>query len=107
MNKMYFITSMTHGPIDKNWRTRTHGYFDNLERAIKAVEINEGGLDECLYDFVVIEPIPPGIYGFLDNDIDKDETIWYKWIHPKNEHGRWEKCERPEEFRHCCNFSIG
>jgi hypothetical protein len=100
----YFITTLTSGPINRNFKSRTHGYFEKLEDAIAAVEINCGGLDECLYDFCVIEPCPPGIYGFLENDLDKDETIWYKWNHPKGEHGRWEKCDRPDEFKNICNF---
>jgi len=100
----YFITAMTAGPITKNWQSHTFGYYSKLEDALTAVEKNYGGMDECLYDYIVIEPIPPGIYGFLQNDIDKDETIWYKWVHPENEFGRWERCERPEVYKHICSF---
>lgn len=96
----YFITTLTSNPFG----SRTHGYFSSLEKAIDAVERNVGGMDECLYSYCVIEPCPEGIYGFLQNKLDKDETIWYKWVHPEKENGHWEKCERPEEYKNICSF---
>lgn len=90
----FFVTAIAFYP--KNPRhnkpfktTRTFGHFPTLEQARNAVENNDGSMDECLYNFLVIEEIGYGIYASINNE-EKDET-WYKWEHPK-----WVPMSKPD-----------
>lgn len=112
---MYFITAMTNGPITKDWRSRTFGYFKTLDRALLAVEKNEGEMFECLYTRLVIEPLPEGIYPSVIKD-NTNDNLWFKWVHdggkpdpelPNLIIGQWQRIEKcPEEFKHICGFAM-
>lgn len=79
---------------------RCMGWFPNLEGAILAVEKNQGGLDECLYDYLVIERIQPGIQIFAK------ALQWYLWESGKP--GHWTLCNPPEQgYVHKCNWGMG
>jgi len=51
---------------------------------------------ECLYDYIVIEKIQPGIHSLTD----KEE--WYKWDDKK-----WIPCDKPSEFLGVTNWALG
>ena len=58
----FFVTAIAYYPedtekkYDKPYkRTSTFGHWPNFEGAQRAVSINEGGMDECLYNYLVIE----------------------------------------------------
>lgn len=77
--------------------TRVFGYYGTLKQAIEAVKDNRGGMDECLYQWIVIEEIPEGIHA------STIEEYWFEWIAQ-----RWQPIEqKPERFRSIVNFGIG
>ena len=92
---MYFLTAII---SDEKFRRnkRTFGYALDLVTAMDYVERNEGSMCECLYDYLLIEKIGPGIHP------EAEQVAWYKWEHPK-----WVKCETPIEFDGIVNFAIG
>lgn len=67
---------------------RTFGYFEDLARALLAVERNEQDLHECAYTWCVVERVGPGIHaGALT-----DESWWFQWDF---EGRRWTPATRP------------
>ena len=77
-------------------KSRTVGWFPNLEMAKQSVLNNTGDIYEGCYIYCVIVEVGPGIYPFPP----KSET-WYRW--DKEEYG---EIEKPiEHIRN--NFGIG
>ena len=80
---MYFITCFLKYEIDSRTgvpnigSTRTFGYYNDRDTAIKMVEINNLDIQERLYDYAVIEYIPEGLYNFAE------ERIFFKWNEEK------------------------
>lgn len=94
MNKIYTITSITK---DKK-NSRCFGFFFNESSARTAVINNSGGLEECLYDYIVIEEQGQGIHAMAK------PVQWYRWLgnHELDEvEGCWIECDRPESFSPC------
>lgn len=92
---MYFITTIQ----SRTDESRCVGYFSSFEEAEEAVEENYLDLHETIYDYIVIENIPEGLYRY-----DQDAK-WYKWNNSKE---RYEKIEgRPEEYSNIVGFGIG
>lgn len=70
---------------------RTFGYFEDLERALLAVERNEGDLQEHAYAWCVVEQIGPGVHaGAL-----ADTSWWFRWDPALQ---RWAPTARPAEL---------
>ena len=99
---MFFITAVINSetlkqhPAYRVMRSRTFGYAPNLRTARRYVKNNVGSMRECLYDYIVIEKIQPGIHSLTD----KEE--WYKWDDKK-----WIPCDKPSEFLGVTNWALG
>jgi len=95
---MFFLTSIAHYPIAlKTPNKRCFGYFSTEEKAITAVACNAGNMEECYYNFLVIEEISEGIHS-----IPISET-WYTW----NTDIGWVPSEKPEWSIGFTNWSLG
>lgn len=102
----FFVTAIAYYPndpekkYDKPYKqTHTFGHFPTVEEAQEAVKQNYGGMDECLYNFLVIEEVAYGIYGRIitaDPDEPSKGEWWYKWEHPDGQEGRWVPMDKPE-----------
>jgi hypothetical protein len=95
----YFVT--VHYRDDKNIRnsgSRCWGYQETFEEALRSVLIDETHMQECLYQWICIEAIPPGIAR------QAEIVYWGKYNYDKM---CWEKCEEPEWAVGTCNFGIG
>ena len=99
---IYTVTSITKDGRD----SRCFGYYFSEVKARNAVTLNYGGLQECLYEYIVIERQTEGIHAIAE------QIQWYHWVGPDElsdllEEGRWEKCERPQEegFVGICNWN--
>ena len=94
----YFITAIYDEPGIFYYRKarRTFGYFNNLDDAFKAVEENRGSMQECLYNYLVIEGIDEGIHPIVNKE------YWYKW-----DDGKWMLCNKPEFLKSIINFALG
>lgn len=78
---------------------RTVGWFSNLKTAIKCAEENWGDIYENgSYPYIVIEKVSKGLYPICT------EEIWYKW---QAQDGKYRLCEKPTEYKHVINFSMG
>jgi hypothetical protein len=98
----YFITAISYLPHKKQTPSRCFGYFSSLERAQKAVKNNENDLEECLYNYLIIEKIRSGLNPFTDGE--KDEW-WYKWDDSLN---KWVWISEAPNFASCiCNWALG
>lgn len=81
---------------------RTFGFFDRYHEAFLAVKDNIGNMEECFYDWIVLEYIEPGIHPKVH------VTEWYKWLNSTHS-PQWvpmgNKC--PDEFKGITNFALG
>ena len=95
---IYTITSIS---MDDEYirSTRCFGFFDTLEKAVKAVEINQCDMEECYYDWIVIEEFSEGIHPRATKE------IWYVWNKTEQ---KWKPCERNKDFfGPLINFALG
>lgn len=102
----FFVTAIAYYPEDKEKKydkpykhTSTFGHWPDLEGAQKAVARNEGGMDECLYNYLVIEEVAYGVYGriqLMDPDNPAKGEWWYKWEPPDGQEGHWVPMDKPE-----------
>ena len=103
---MYFLTSLRITPSKHNIRTNTHpsndnrcwGYYKDKEKAIQAATENWGDMEECYYEYLVIEHFSEGLITIAK------EEIWYHWDIKLS---RWVECKKPEELKRVVNFGIG
>lgn len=95
---MYFLSSIAYYPVAlKTPNKRCFGYFPTLEKAITAVACNAGDMEECYYNYLVIEEIPEGVHSVPISE------NWYVW----NAEIGWVPCEKPEWSIGIINWSIG
>jgi hypothetical protein len=103
---MYFITSVIgegtvkENPAYRTMRSRTFGYALDLSTAQRYVNDNVGNMRECLYDYIVIEEINPGIHSLTERE------EWYEWAWDGTK-WKWTKCEKPSEFLAVTNWALG
>ena len=98
---MFFITSFEHLPDKKYLHTgdtRTFGYFDDREKAVRSLHENWCDMHECLYRYAVIEEIGQGIHP------DVQSRTFFEYDKERN--GFFE-IEEPKEVKHVCNFALG
>ncbi len=111
----WFITSICSDKVYNKLRSdskntnysrpqRTFGFFNTYVDALSAIYENRYNMQECLYDFIVLEYIESGIHALVLN------TEWYKWTDKpmSNDNGKWECVEKcPKEFTGITNFALG
>ena len=85
MNYIYTITAITEDGKD----SRCFGFYFSEASARLAALNNYGSMDECLYDYLVIERQKEGIHSFAN------VLQWYVWEHPDGEMGYWVIGEQP------------
>lgn len=100
---MYFVTAICHKEHDpdqphlKN-ESRCFGYFQTSEEAIRAADDNLGDMHERLYNYLIIEEIPWGIFATVKSE------LWYHWNY---ETGHWDARFKPDFSKQIINWSIG
>lgn len=82
-------------------RFRCFGFFNTYNEAYKVVNENQGSMRECLYDYIVMEYIEPGIHPTVR------ATQWWVWDDQKNEWKFLPEGETPLEFRGFVNWALG
>jgi hypothetical protein len=93
---MFFLTSISHYPEHK-WQSRCFGYFSTIEKARGAVANNTCDMEECCYNYLVIEEIGEGIHSFASSE------SWFTW----EEENGWTAIEKPKWSEGIINWSIG
>lgn len=98
MNEIYTITVATMGGMGYRLEPihRTVGWFKTFQQAVEAICENRGGMDDHLYDYAVIEVIPPGVYTRAK------DIAWFKF-----ENDKWESCQPPEWSNGTINWGMG
>jgi hypothetical protein len=89
--------------------SRTFGFFNTYGEAYKEIRDNGRNLQECLYEYLVLEYIEPGIHS----QVHKAE--WWKWTNyeynddPNDTRvDTWEVMSyTPEQFVHLTNWAVG
>lgn len=80
-------------------RSRTFGFYDHYNDANTAIRENRGNMEECLYDYLILEYIEQGIHPM----VLKEE--WWMWNTALN---RWMELEtKPTEFAGIVNWALG
>lgn len=97
----WFITSIVNAAKAKDRNRRTFGFYNSYNEACAAVSDNRGNMEECLYDFLVVEYIEPGIHPLVLIE------EWWKW---NTQLHRWDKIEKgevPKSFIGVTNWALG
>lgn len=102
----YFITAIYDEPglfVHRKAR-RTFGYFSKLDEALKAVQENRCNMQECLYNYLVIEGIGEGIHALVEEEY---WFTWEEWQHQAGHCGWHRISSKPELFNGTINFALG
>ena len=112
----FFVTSIAYYPDDSEKKydkpykcTHTFGHWPTLKDAQTAVEKNEGGMDECLYNYLILEEVAWGICGRIqlaDLDDPAKGEWWYQWEHPEGQEGHWVQMNKPEWSKGFISWSL-
>ena len=96
MNKkpIYIITSVEGklGGSCRCWR-----FFHLLKDAKMCVKENRGEMNECFYEYLIIEEINEKMYNL-------NKEYWYRW---QNKDRKWIEVEKPEIFKGVICFGMG
>ena len=93
---IYTVTSVTeNGKTSRCW-----GFYLKYSSAAEAVKKNFGGLDDCMYDYVIIEQYEEGILG---SAVAKQ---WFKYKKVPN-NVEWVEINPPEWSEGIINWGIG
>lgn len=97
----FFITAIAYYPdeprYDKPYKvTRTFGHYPTQIDAEIAIEDNRCDMQECLYNYIVLEQIDYGIHAFGDNQ------VWFEW-----RDYMWQRIDKPEWAKGTLNWAIG
>jgi hypothetical protein len=76
--------------------TRCWGYYFEADDALEAVKQNVGGMDDMLYNYLVIEQVSEGIGATA-------QALW--WFRYDNAFESWVPCECP--LGDACPVNIG
>ena len=109
--KFWFIASVREntayredGSSYKYHDSRCWGFFEDKEKAIKAVEENWTDMNEAgYYPYAVIESVSEGLLTVVDNP---EETIWFKAIYKDNKFIKYEITEQPEFAKDFVGWTI-
>lgn len=95
---MWFITALA--SKRREHRPRCFGYYMLKSEALDAIKKNYGSMDECLYDYLVLEYIEPGIHSIAESGDQR-------WFGMSYDGRGWVECERPSQYEGIINFAIG
>ena len=93
---MHFITAL-HWYEERVASTSTFGYFADHDDAHGAVARNSGDMHEMLYNYLVIEDIPEGIFPMPRSE------CWFEW---DDDQALWQSCKAPEFSKNIINWSL-
>ena len=101
----WFITSiisddtLSRFPHYKSTRSRTFGFYNTFNEAYEAVMENRGNMVECLYSYLVMEYIEPGIHPMVHvEEWFKYEDFTKKWVLLS---------KKPKEYEGIINWALG
>ena len=98
-----FVTAIAYYPDKEEYNKpykcmRVFGHYFDIDGAKNAVSTNYGNMNECLYNYLVIEDIGFGIHALAEKE------WWYRFSDQKN---GWVKIKRPEWAGGTINWAIG
>lgn len=80
--------------------SRLIGWYGDYETAVSAVMENWCGIDECCYDYALIEKIEEGLY----RPANSSERWWFKYDQVTDTYA---PVEEPKEYEGYSGFTIG
>ena len=83
------------------FRKRTFGFYNTFNEGSAAVNENRCNIHECLYDYVVMEYIEPGIHPMVHSE------RWWEWDTEKRKWRLLSDGDKPKEFIGICNWALG
>ncbi len=95
MKHIYTITAIPNE--SSKHPPRCFGYYFTEQEAYGAALGNYGGMDECLYNHLVIEKLAPGIHS----SVDAEQVFWFEWVGGQRDKrdGFWAECKKPKGKR--------
>lgn len=83
---IYLISAHANYLLGRPSTSRTFGFYHYAEDAIAAVEHDEGGMHESLYEWLCIEALLEGIHATA--------TV-LQWYHWDSLAATWKQCDAP------------
>ena len=94
----WFITAVE-STSSNTHRSRTFGFYNEYNQAYEAIIQNFGNMQECIYDYLVLEYIEPGIHPVVHT------SSWFLF-----EDSHWcpiHDIDIPDRFSHITNWALG
>ena len=91
---MHFITAL-HWDGVRITSSSTFGYFNDHDEAHGCVARNTCNMDERLYNYLVIEDVPEGLYPMPKSE------CWFEWT---EEQMLWQSCSAPDFSKRIINW---
>ena len=88
------ITIEVESDVMGDFSSELFSWYSTKKKAMRAIEMNAGDMQDACYTHVLLSKSYPGAYGLHDQELQ-----WYKW---EDGHGV-PTCVRPTA---CCNFFI-
>lgn len=88
-------------PFYKTCRSRTFGFYETYKEAYTACAENHGSMGECIYDYLIMEYIEPGIHSCVFS------TQWWEWDAAMHNWAFLPEEYTPEEFQGITNWALG
>lgn len=86
-------------PHYKSCRSRTFGFANDFNEAFQYIQENRGNMEECLYDYLVVEYIEKGIHPMVHVE------QWFKWCTLTR---KWTMLiDKPKEASGTTNWALG
>jgi len=82
-------------------RCHTFGFYNTYNEAYEAVKENRGNMEECLYEYIVMEYIEPGVHPTVY------ATQWWAWNVELKSWRFLPEAETPKEFIGICKWALG
>lgn len=94
--KPIYLVTVIEPRLDGINTCRCWCFFHTLNKAKKCVDNNWGEMQECKYEFLVIEEV-------YENSTSLNKEWWYKW-----DRNKWCKLiDKPDRFHNICCFGMG
>lgn len=101
MNSIYLITVVRHYDGGINNDTRCWGWWPTEKEALESIEVNDCDMQECYYNYLVLEQTPSYIGGFTQKNYNQR---WYMW---DKETDKWIACNIPLFAKNVTAWGMG
>ena len=98
---IYTLTTMIGDKGEAINGKRSWGFYHSEKKALRAIRHNFGDMDDCLYDYLVMEEYKPGVVAIAERE------VWFEWASIGELSGTWIECGKPKFSEGLVNWAMG